>query len=120
MKTILLLIIAFALTGCTTVLTKDGMGVRLIESKENLECVSLGVVTGFDTMGATAGHECENATNEAKNKAALLGANAIRIINIQTTIQGTTVTVEALRCRFPEVPYWLPSGKDAPLKNPTI
>lgn len=38
--------------------------------------------------------------NEARNKAAQLGANAIKIVHMQTTIQGTTVTAEALWCDF--------------------
>lgn len=97
---LLLLGIALLLNACSTPLSPAGHAVRIIDDKSEYECTFLGVVSAFDTMGATAGHEADNAMNEARNKAAALGANAIKIIHMQTTFQGTTVTAEALHCDF--------------------
>jgi uncharacterized protein YbjQ (UPF0145 family) len=51
-------------------------------------------------MGVNTGHESETAMNELRNKAAKKGANAIKILHMQTTFQGTSATGEALKCRF--------------------
>lgn len=98
--------VSFALillaVGCTTALTQQGTVVRLVEEKNAHGCEFLGTVSAFDTMGASTGHESQNALNEARNKAAKLGANAIKIVHMQTTFQGTSVTAEALQCSFPD------------------
>jgi Domain of unknown function (DUF4156) len=85
---------------CTTPITSQGNTVRIVENSTEHDCSFLSTVTGFDTLGANAGRESENAMNEARNRAAQAGANAIRILHMQTTFQGTTVTAEALRCQF--------------------
>lgn len=99
-----ILIAAFLtiLCSCSTVLTPLGNTVRIIENKDNYECKFLGTVSGFDTFGSTVGKESENALNEARNKAAQLGANTIKMIHMQTTFQGTSVMAEALLCTFPD------------------
>ena len=53
-------------------------------------------------MGISTGAESGNALNEVRDKAAALGANAIKIVHMQTTFQGTSVTAEALLVEFPE------------------
>jgi len=90
------------LVGCSTALTQSGSEIRIVEEKEATNCEFLGTVSAFDTLGASAGHESQNALNEARNKAAQAGGNAIRIVHMQTTFQGTSVTAEALKCEFPE------------------
>jgi hypothetical protein len=88
-------------------------------------------VNTFDTLGATTGHESENAMNAARNKAAKLGANAIKIIHMQTTFQGTTVSAEALDCNFgrenlqssPKAavyPARSPGADEQAVQNPTV
>ena len=111
MKNILLAILAAQLLcSCSTTLAPDGTLVRIIDDKSKYQCRFIAVVSAFDTLGATAGHESENAMNEARNKAAQLGANAIKIIHMQTTFQGTTVTAEALHCDFDSI-----AGKETDL-----
>lgn len=89
------------LIGCSTALTQSGSDIRIVEEKEANSCEFLSTVSAFDTMGASTGHESQNALNEARNKAAQAGANAIKIVHMQTTFQGTSVTAEALKCEFP-------------------
>jgi len=88
------------LSACATALTPQGTGIRVVDDKDPNNCKFMGTVSGFDTMSPTVGHESENAMNEARNKAAALGANGIKIVHMQTTIQGTSVTAEALECQF--------------------
>ena len=91
----LLLVVA-----CSTALTSQGTAIRIVEDKNAQPCKFVGTVSAFDTLGASTGHESQNALNEARNKAAQLGANAIKILHMQTTFQGTSVTAEALQCQF--------------------
>ncbi len=51
-------------------------------------------------MGNSTAHDTEGAMNQVRNKAANLGANAIRILNVATTVEVTTVAAEALACEF--------------------
>ena len=88
------------LSACATALTSEGTGIRVVDDKSANSCKFIGTVSGFDTFSPTVGHESENAMNEARNKAAALGANGIKIVHMQTTIQGTSVTAEALPCQF--------------------
>ena len=100
MKNLFLCCALQLIVGCTTTLTLEGQTVRIVEDKNKYNCDFIGTATGFDTLGATSGHESENALNELRNKAVKLGANAIKIINLQTTFQGTTATGETLKCDF--------------------
>jgi ABC-type glycerol-3-phosphate transport system substrate-binding protein len=88
------------LAGCSTALTQSGADIRIVEDKEANNCEFIATVSAFDTLGASTGHESQNALNEARNKAAQAGGNAIKIVHMQTTFQGTSVTAEALRCEF--------------------
>ena len=101
MKALLSLAVVFLLlSACTTALTGQGNAVRVVSESEAAGCTFIGTVSGFDTLGANTGRESENAMNEARNKAAQLGANALKILHMQTTFQGTTVTAQALQCQF--------------------
>lgn len=86
------------LVGCTTALTSAGSSVKVVNTAAATGCRFVGTVTGFDTLGANTGSESENVINEARNKAAHIGANAITVLHMQTTFQGTTVTANALEC----------------------
>ena len=100
MKTAVAIAALMVLSACTTALSQQGSALRIVEEKEANDCEFIGTVSAFDTMGASTGHESQNALNEARNKAAKLGANAIKIVHMQTTFQGTSVTAEALTCKF--------------------
>jgi uncharacterized protein YbjQ (UPF0145 family) len=90
------------LSGCATALTSQGTDVRIVDDKAANNCKMVGTVSGFDTMSATTADQSENALNETRNKAGQTGANGIKIIHMQTTLQGTSVTAEALRCQYPD------------------
>lgn len=96
--TVTAIVALVSLTACSTVLTTSGNSVRVIDDKSKSDCRFIGTVSAFDTLGGNTGQESENAMNEARNKAAARGANAIKVIHMQTTFQGTTVTAEALWC----------------------
>lgn len=87
------------LTACSTGLTRGGVAVRLATDKEREKCDFIAVVAGSMSMGVTSADNAESAVNEARNKAAAVGANAIRLINQVTNSSGTTVTAEALKCK---------------------
>lgn len=94
----LFLIVFFC--GCSIKLTQDGTMVRTISEKERDNCKFLGIVTGSMSMGTTTSDDAESAMNEVRNKASELGANAIRILNIDSDLFSSTVTAEALKCDF--------------------
>lgn len=100
MKRVFVAATVLVFLSCSTALSPQGNAVRIVEDKDAQACKFVGTVSAFDTFGANTGHESQNALNEARNKAAQLGGNAIKILHMQTTFQGTTVTAEALRCEF--------------------
>jgi uncharacterized protein YbjQ (UPF0145 family) len=51
-------------------------------------------------MGNSTAHDAEGAMNELRNKAASYGANAVRVINIDSSPVVTTAVGEALNCKF--------------------
>lgn len=85
---------------CTTTLTPKASMVRIVDDKSEQDCRFLATLSAFDTFGMNTGKESENALNELRNKAAEIDANAVRVMHMETTIQGTSVSAEALRCSF--------------------
>ncbi len=92
--------LAFTLAGCATALTPQGSSVRLVDNQANYQCVFVASVAGSNSMGNSTAHDAEGAMNQVRNKAANLGANAVRVINVSTTVEVTTVVGEALDCEF--------------------
>jgi len=98
MKITWLVILIFLLFGCSTQLTKEGSDIRIVSDAESSECSSLGVVKGVESMGINMKGDRDSAMNIARNIAGELGANAIKIISVDTTDERTVVTAEALKC----------------------
>jgi len=94
-KSILLLPIILAL-GCATELTVEGSSVRLVDDKSN--CEFLGTVTGFQSGGGSMDRNTDSAMNDLRNEAAQMGANAVKMIDVDVVPQGTTALGEALYC----------------------
>ena len=94
------LMVTILLQACTTTLTPKASTVRIVENKTEHECRFISTLSAFDTYGANTGKESENALNELRNKAAEIDANAVKILHMETTFQGTSVSAEALRCTF--------------------
>ncbi len=101
MKRILVLALFLpAIDGCTTVLTESGASMRLVQDQSDFNCSFVGTVSGANSMGNSTARDTDGAMNQVRNKAASLGANAVRIINVATTLEVTTVAAEALNCEF--------------------
>lgn len=98
MKRIFLLAPIIAVFGCATQLTPEGTSVRLVN--DNAECEFVGTVSGSNSMGMSTAHDAEGAMNTLRNKAAKMGANAIRVINVDSNSEVTTAVAEALLCKF--------------------
>lgn len=90
----------FLLSGCAATLTQQGAQVRLIDRQSDYKCKFVGTVTGSNSMGNTTAHDAEGAMNELRNKAAAIGANAVRVMNIDSSALVTTAVGEALNCEF--------------------
>ncbi len=96
MMRVLLLLSLFAVQGCVTQLTPEGSSVRI--ASESDECEFIGTVSASNSMGMSTADEAEGALNELRNKAADMGANAVRIINMDSDMAVTTALAEALKC----------------------
>ena len=96
----LLVLVAALGVGCATPLTTEGSKIRLIQHQSDHDCTFVDTVTGVNAMGMDSAHDAEGALNQLRNKAALKGANAVRIISITTTPKNTTTVGEALNCKF--------------------
>ena len=94
-RLLLLLPVLFAL-GCATELTPEGSTVGIVTDKEN--CESLGTVSAANSMAMSSADDAEGAMNALRNKAAGMGANAVRIISVDTDVGVTTALAEALVC----------------------
>lgn len=86
------------LTACATQLTAQGNSVAIVDRQADYGCKFVGTVTGSNMMGNTMAHDAEGALNQLRNKAAALGANAIRILNVNSDSAGTAASAEALIC----------------------
>ncbi len=96
MSRILLLLPVLLVLGCATQLTPEGSSVGIVLDKEG--CEFLGTVSASDSMGMTPADHAENAMNALRNKAAAMGANSVRIINVDSAPEATTALAEALVC----------------------
>ena len=84
--------------GCATQLTLEGSSVRLVSDATG--CDFVGTVSGSNSMGMSTSHDADGAMNALRNKAAAMGANAVKIINIDSDSEATTAIAEALSCDF--------------------
>ena len=96
MTRILLLLPLLTVVGCVTQLTPEGSSVRIASDGD--ECEFIGTVSAANSMGMSTSDEAEGALNALRNKAAAMGANAVRIINVDSDMEATTALAEALNC----------------------
>lgn len=100
MKNSFLIVLLVVTAGCATAITPQGAAVALVDRQADHKCSFVGTVTGSNAFGSDAAHDAEGALNEVRNKAAQMGANAVRIIHVNTNAEGTTVVGESLKCQF--------------------
>jgi uncharacterized protein YbjQ (UPF0145 family) len=98
MKKSLSLLPIVLVLGCATELTVEGSSVQIVDDKSN--CEFLGTVTGFQTGGGSMDRNTDSAMNDLRNEAAQMGANAVKMIDVDVVPQGTTALGEALYCTF--------------------
>lgn len=94
------ILLTLILTSCATELTPEGENVRLVDSQSDFNCRFITTVTASESMGLDSSDDAQGAMNELRNDAAISGANAIRVINIESTPDNTTAIAEALDCEF--------------------
>lgn len=95
-KRTLLLMIPAVLVGCSynAKLTPEGEKVTIVPSgKPTKNCTFLGDVSAYDRNGMSQSyqsheHLIKDELNILRNKAALLGANALRVTEHQQTYEG--------------------------------
>ena len=95
-------ILALTILGCVATPADESKAVRTIDHDSDYKCEYLGFVSGSGPMGWTTAHDAEGAMNEVQNEAARLGANAIRVINIDSNVATTVIVADAYKCEFPE------------------
>jgi uncharacterized protein YbjQ (UPF0145 family) len=99
-KILVLVVTAYFFTGCIVKPTLESKSIRIVDKQTDYKCKFITTVTGSGSMGWTTAHDAEGAMNEVRNDAAKAGANAIRIININSDMDTTVVVAEALKCKF--------------------
>jgi uncharacterized protein YbjQ (UPF0145 family) len=99
-RDLLVVVAALTLGACATALTPRGNSVRIVDRQADHQCTFVGTVTGSNMMGNTMADDAQGALNEMRNKAAQMGANAIRVLNVDSRMAGTAASAEALNCKF--------------------
>ena len=100
MKIIRVIFSLALLSGCAAQLTMQGQQVRIIDKQSDYKYEFIDTVTGSNSMGNTRAHDSQGAINEMRNSAAEIGANAVRLLNLDVTPGTTTALGEALKCNF--------------------
>jgi hypothetical protein len=103
MGRIILKLLSFAVfivfTGCVTLLSNSGALVRFEENSGMLtNCKYMGTEKGTSPAGMIKDLKKENALNEIRNNAALLGANTVVIISKDSMFDETVVHGKAYHC----------------------
>ena len=108
MKTTVALV-AIACAACTAQLTEGGARVRTVPPEAAPRCRALGTVEGTGANGASAADNDYAATNDARNRAATLGANALVVTSRTSNLWRGSVRADAYAC-----PQWEPVPGLAP------
>ena len=97
-----IIILALTILGCVVTPADESKAVRSIDDDGDYKCEYLGFVSGTGPMGWTTAHDAEGAMNEVQSEAARLGANAIRVVNIDSNVATTVIVADAYKCEIPE------------------
>jgi hypothetical protein len=86
-------------TGCVTLLSNRGALVRSVENSGTVaNCKYMGTVRGTSPAGLSKDLKQENALNDVRNNAALLGANTVVIISKDSMFDETVIMGKAYHC----------------------
>ena len=101
-KSVLILlnvIVMAGLLGCFPLLSGKGSLVHVERDSGMIEnCKFVGTVKGKSSMGWSKARKTENALNEVRNKAALLGANTVLMVSMDSMFKGAAVRGKAYDC----------------------
>jgi uncharacterized protein YbjQ (UPF0145 family) len=98
MKLILVAFTTLLLQACVVSPTIESQKIKIVTSDSG--CKYISTVTGSGSVGWTTAHDAEGAMNEVRNNAASVGANAIQILNIDSSAMTSVVVAQALMCDF--------------------
>jgi uncharacterized protein YbjQ (UPF0145 family) len=101
-KVTIFLLSGFLLQSCVVGLRQQAITIRIIDDKKEYNCKFINTVTGSGSWGNSTAHDAEGAMNEMRNKVEEFGGNALKIINVDSSIITTTAVGEALSCDFEE------------------
>ncbi len=96
-------LVALACAACTAQLTEGGARVRTLPPESSPRCRPLGTVEGTGANGPSAADNDLAATNDARNRAAKLGANALVVTQRTSNMWRSAVRGDAYAC-----PEWEP------------
>ena len=87
-------------SSCSVALTTQGGRIAVVPDSQAKECDSISPITATHSSGWTMGGDLESVTNEARNKAAELGADSILIQSSNSDFWGgASVAGIALKCK---------------------
>lgn len=93
----LMMLVAAVLLSACMVQPKSGTETIQIVG-ENHDCEVITNVTGEGAWGRSKAAAAEDAVNQAKNRAAAAGANAVHFEELDSRFWGSMVLAEALYC----------------------
>ena len=99
-KALLTAVALVVCVGCVTSLTAGGQTVRLVTQSQEKPCEMVTVVALRASNGYGRTQKTANAITQARNKAARLGGNAIRVVDVEASPASTSLTFNVLKCDF--------------------
>ncbi len=101
--------VLIGLQGCSQLFLSEGKFVHVEHNNEMIkDCKYISTVSGTSSFGLSENQKIEYAFNEVRNKAALLGANTVLIVSMDSMFKGTAVRGNAYDC--PEENKNIPIG----------
>jgi len=92
-------IVLFSLHGCLPMFSNQGALVRVERNSAMIRgCRLMGTVRGTSSIGWSASQKAERALHELRNRAALIGANAVVIVSRDSMFKGTVLRGKAYDC----------------------
>lgn len=92
------LVLASAVTGCSTELTPQAQLVRRITLQMTERCQFLGPVSGSEAFGMTTVNDANSALNKTRNEVAARGGNAFVLTQTASTYDGSIGQADAYAC----------------------
>jgi hypothetical protein len=87
------------ISGCFPLLSSKGSLVHIERDREMIrKCAPLGTVSGTSSLGLSKNQKTEQALNEVRNRAALMGADTVFIVSMDSMFEGTVVRGNAYDC----------------------